>query len=260
MPRFVLQEGMLGPAPLAGVLALTLSLPVYAASNLTCRSHSPPTVVPVVELYTSEGCSSCPPADKWISKLRHEPHAVVLSFHVDYWDYLGWRDRFAQPRFSQRQREQLQVNSARNPYTPQVVINGVDAPRWYGQPAKSILNAPPKASVVSLTMHKEGDLYTATVLGLSSAPAQLAAYWAVTEGPQKTSVKAGENRGEVLSHDFIVRDFQAVNTWRAGAGGLRELSFKTQTPRLDGSVTRHVNLVVVDAQTGRPLQALKLDC
>jgi hypothetical protein len=109
-------------------------------------------------------------------------------------------------------------------------------------------------------MHKQGDLYTATVLGLSNAPAQLAAYWAVTEGPQKTSVKAGENRGEILSHDFIVRDFQAVNMWRAGAGGLRELSFKPQTPRLDSSVTRHVNLVVLDPQTGRPLQALKLGC
>lgn len=259
MLSLISPTAMARPA-LLGLMGLTMSLPLTAATNAVCQANSPLTVVPVVELYTSEGCSSCPPADNWISKLRHEPNVVALSFHVDYWDYLGWKDPFAQALFTQRQREQLQVNGARQPYTPQVAINGIDAPRWYQQPSTAVLSAVAKASPVSLQLRKDGNQYLATVLGLSNAPAQLAAYWAVTEGPQKTSVKAGENRGETLSHDFIVRELQPVANWRAGSGGQHQMSFSPTTTRLDASVTRQVNLVVVDTQTGRPLQAIKLGC
>jgi hypothetical protein len=233
---------------------------MHAAKAATCEARSPLTVVPVVELYTSEGCSSCPPADAWISKLRNEPQAVALSFHVDYWDYLGWKDRFAQPLFTKWQTVQLAVNGARNPYTPQVVINGVDTPRWYQQRATAQVGGATKAASVSLQLQREGGQYQATVLGLSHAPTRLAAYWAVTEGPQQTAVKAGENRGETLSHDFIVRELQPVSAWVAGPTGQHTLNFTPRTTPLETSLTRQVNLVVTDAQTGRPLQAIKLGC
>ncbi len=244
----------------AGMLSVALTAPLLAAPSAICEARSPLTAVPVVELYTSEGCSSCPPADAWISKLRDEPQAVALSFHVDYWDYLGWKDRFAQPLFSKWQAMQLAVNGARNPYTPQVVVNGVDAPRWHQQRASALLTGAAKAAPVSLQLQRDGEQYQATILGLSSAPNRLAGYWAVTEGPQQTAVKAGENRGETLSHDFIVRELQPVSAWAAGPNGQHNLRFTPSTVKLETSLARQVNLVVIDAQTGRPLQAVKLGC
>ena len=234
--------------------------PLHAANATTCEARSPLTVVPVVELYTSQGCSSCPPADRWISQLRDHPQAVALAFHVSYWDYLGWKDRFAQPQFNQRQREQLAVNGARGPYTPQVVVNGRDAPGWHLASTTSLLTAANKPAVVSLQLQREGAAYQAQVLGLSAAPSRQAAYWAVTEGPQQTAVKAGENKGETLSDDFIVRELQPVSAWKAGPGHQQVLSFTPGTTQLNTSVARQVNLVVLDAQTGRPLQAVKVGC
>jgi hypothetical protein len=233
---------------------------LQVAQAATCEARSPLTVVPVVELYTSQGCSSCPPADQWISKLRDQPQAVALAFHVSYWDYLGWKDRFAQPQFNQRQREQLSVNGARGPYTPQLVVNGRDAPGWDLAPAAALLSAANKPAVVALQLQRDGAAYQAQVLGLSTASARLAAYWAVTEGPQQTAVKAGENKGETLSDDFIVRELQPVSAWNAGPGHQQVLSFTPGTTKLDTSLARQVNLVVIDAQTGRPLQAIKLGC
>jgi hypothetical protein len=233
---------------------------LQAAAAATCEARSPLTVVPVVELYTSQGCSSCPPADQWLSKLRDQPQAVALAFHVSYWDYLGWKDRFAQPQFNQRQREQLSVNGARGPYTPQVVVNGRDTPDWHRLSATAMLSAANKPAAVSLQLQREGGTYQAQVLALSTASSRLAAYWAVTEGPQQTAVKAGENKGETLSDDFIVRELQPVTAWNAGPGHQQVLSFTPGTTRLDTSLGRQVNLVVIDAQTGRPLQAIKVGC
>ena len=242
-----------------GLAALSVGL-MQGAKATTCEARSPLTVVPVVELYTSQGCSSCPPADAWLSRLRNEPQAIALSFHVDYWDYLGWKDRFAQPLFSKWQTAQLAVNGARNPYTPQVVINGIDAPRWYQQRATAVIGGATKAASVSLQLQREGGQYQAKIVGLSNAPARLAAYWAVTEGPHQTAVKAGENGGETLSHDFIVRELHPVSAWPAGPSGQHTLSFTPSTTALETSLARHVNLVVTDAQTGRPLQAIKVGC
>ncbi|XVJ70085.1 MAG: DUF1223 domain-containing protein [Rhizobacter sp.] len=173
---------------------------------------------------------------------------------------MGWKDPFAQAQFNQRQREQLSVNGARGPYTPQVVINGRDAPSWDRLPATALLSAANKPAVVSLQLQREGAAYQAQVLGLSSASPRLAAYWAVTEGPQQTAVKAGENKGETLSDDFIVRELLQVSAWNAGPGHQQTLSFTPVTTKLETSLARQVNLVVTDAQTGRPLQAVKVGC
>src|SRR5215208_4087318 len=97
------------------------------ASTALCKAESPATLTPVIELYTSEGCSSCPPADRWLSTLKTgdgNARAVVQAFHVGYWDYIGWIDRFASPAFTERQRQIARRNGQSGIYTPQVVRNG----------------------------------------------------------------------------------------------------------------------------------------
>src|ERR1700709_639060 len=103
--------------------SMLLSAPAHAmAASSQCPSvQSGALRAPVVELYTSEGCSSCPPADRWLSGFKADPSTVALAFHVDYWDRLGWKDRFASAAFTERQSRQQAVNGARFSYTPQVV-------------------------------------------------------------------------------------------------------------------------------------------
>src|SRR6186713_2249044 len=95
-----------------------------------CSAASTRQVAPVVELYTSEGCNSCPPADRWLSNLKADPTVVALAFHVDYWDRLGWKDRFASAALTARQAAQQSSNGARFSYTPQVVVDGRDRTDW----------------------------------------------------------------------------------------------------------------------------------
>ena len=236
-------------------LVAALALPsAYAAPACTARSAA--TLTPLIELYTSEGCSSCPPADRWLSRFKSDPATVALAYHVDYWDRLGWKDRFASPAYTQRQARQQRSNGARFSYTPQVVIDGVDRPDWHG-----IAQAPTAAagSSVVIDMHRVGDRVTARVHAGTAAPAQLAAYWAVTENDHTTTVKAGENHGASLRHDFVVRSVRDVPAWSATAAAPTELQLDIETPA-DPAHPRRINLVVLDARSGRPVQALMLGC
>jgi hypothetical protein len=227
-----------------------------ASAGDTCTAHSAATVAPVVELYTSEGCDSCPPADRWLSKLKADPRVVALAFHVDYWDRLGWKDRFASPAFTGRQAEQQASNGARFSYTPQVVVDGQDRKDWSGiaEPIGQRAAAP-----VDVLLTREGDRVTASVAASSRAPKRLAAYWAVTEQDHVTAVKAGENRGVTLHHDYVVRDYKTVPAWSASATAPQAIAFQLPE-RSDATHPRAVNLVVVDADTGRPVQAAKIGC
>ena len=111
---------------------LSVATGALAQSN-QCSVTSGPTITPVVELYTSEGCSSCPPADKWASSLKEKSASggvVVQAFHVGYWDYIGWVDRFAAPSYTNRQRDIAAKNNLRSIYTPQAVLDGKDWPNW----------------------------------------------------------------------------------------------------------------------------------
>jgi len=232
-------------AALAGAV-----LPVHAQ---TCMAKSGAQTASVVELYTSEGCNSCPPADRWLSALKADPSTVALAFHVDYWDSLGWKDRFASAPNTQRQTRQQAVNGSRYNYTPQVVVNGMDRKDWSGI---ATLPAREPASV-QISLMRSGAQVTATVQ--SSANTRLAAYWAVTENGHSTAVKAGENAGNMLKHDHLVREWQTVPTWAASAGVPAMLQFRSSTA-VDAAHPQQVNLVVVNADTGRPVQALKLGC
>src|SRR5512134_2617035 len=117
--------------PMKTILLLGASLLAAAQAHAAqCRADSPASTTAVVELYTSEGCNSCPPADRWLSSLKGRADVVALAFHVDYWDRLGWADRFASPAYTQRQAARRMSSGAGFAYTPQVLVNGADWRRW----------------------------------------------------------------------------------------------------------------------------------
>ena len=246
---------LIRPATLpCSLLALALLTPAHAAP--ACSARSAATVTPVVELYTSEGCNSCPPADRWLSTLKADAPVVALAFHVDYWDRLGWKDRFASPAYTQRQTEQQRPSGARFSYTPQVIIDGADRPDW----PRAALAAPGRApATIELALVRAGNRIDATVKPLAGAPMRLAAYWAVTEQGHVSAVRAGENEGVTLNHDHVVREYRPVAAWDARSGAPIDLHFEP-SGSADPAHPRQVNLVIVDAASGRPVQAVKIGC
>lgn len=221
------------------------------AERPACRVQRSGSAAIVVELYTSEGCNSCPPADRWLSRVATGPDVVALAFHVDYWDRLGWKDRFASAAFTQRQAEQRRVNGARFSYTPQVVIDGRDRPDWPRLPPP--LAAPVGRTAPDATLERDRDRFVATVRARSGG--EFAGYWAVTESGHASTVTAGENEGSTLHHDAVVREWQPVAAFDAGAPVT--LSFRPDTPA-DPARRRDVVFVLTEARSGRPVQALKL--
>lgn len=243
--------------PAAALLAgCLLSSSVHAAG--TCSVQSAASAATVLELYTSEGCNSCPPADQWVSRVKSEPGLIALAFHVDYWDRLGWTDRFGSAAYTQRQAQQSALNGARFSYTPQVVVNGVDRKDW--PVAASTWQASRRpAAPVSVLLERDAAAIRATVQLLAGAPRQLAAYWAVTENGHVSAVKSGENAGVTLHHDRVVREYLPVPAWTTDPGTIMRLAFTPSSPA-DAGHPRSVTLVVVDPATGRPLQGVELGC
>jgi hypothetical protein len=225
------------------------------AADTTCRLQSGASAPRVVELYTSEGCSSCPPADRWLGQLQGRADVLALAFHVDYWNGLGWKDRFASADYTRRQQQQQAVNGARFSYTPQVVVDGHDRPDW---PSMGLAGGTATAPV-AISLLRDGEHFDASVTASPGAPPRLAAYWAVTEDDHVSAVKAGENAGATLRHAAVVRELQPVAVWLQPVGGTTSLRFSPSLPAMAGK-PRHINLVVLDAASGRPVQAVKLGC
>ncbi|MCY7386617.1 MAG: DUF1223 domain-containing protein [Burkholderiales bacterium] len=185
---------------------------VFAADcSSTQRTTSGPSTIGIAELYTSEGCDSCPPADKWFSTLNVKKDGVVpLAFHVDYWDYIGWKDRFANAAFSDRQRESVRRQGGRTSYTPQVMLNGQDMRPWSDQSRFSarVKSAPaPRANIaLDYTVSGTGlDVALTATLAPTADRADAAVFLAITESNLSNRVTAGENRGVTLKHDHVVR-------------------------------------------------------
>lgn len=221
-----------------------------AIAGPVCQVKSAATLTPVVELYTSEGCSSCPPADKWLSTLKDDAakgRVVAQAFHVGYWDYIGWVDRFANPAFTDRQKQIATWNRQSSIYTPQVVRNGQD---WRSD--KVLGNAEPARAAIEL--HATGDDAFAATVTPAEGVGRWSAYWTVTENGHSSKVKAGENAGEFLKHDFVVRQYVPVGD-RSGPSSLTLRAIHAQADH-----PRQVNLVVFDPKTGRTLQALSAGC
>jgi hypothetical protein len=248
-----------GSAWSAAVLLALAAGAAAAAEPATCEARSAPHQTPLVELYTSEGCSSCPPADRWLSTLptaagrpQGQPPVLAAAFHVSYWDRLGWPDRFASAEFTARQAAQMRPSGARYVYTPQVLVDGRDWRGWPTLPAAA--NAPARASIL---LQRRGDQVLVRVAPGPGAPAQLGLWWAVLEDGHRSAVSAGENRGEQLRHDHVVRRYGQVDPWVAAARQLPPLMVDTNG---EGGRMARLLVVVTDAATGAPLQAAQLAC
>lgn len=159
--------------------------------------------VPLIELYTSEGCSSCPPADRWLSELHHDPDLwtafTPVGFHVDYWDYLGWRDRFAKAEYSQRQRQIAAGASV--VYTPGMFRDGREWRAWRRNADSRISNPPDVGRLNALV---DGEKIMVSFMPVAAVAGPLIAQVAVLGMNLSTEVRAGENRGKTLRHDFVV--------------------------------------------------------
>lgn len=164
------------------------------------------TRVPVlVELFTSEGCSSCPPADELLRKLTAQPfpgaEVIALSEHVDYWNRLGWRDPFSAPQFSTRQQEYARAFGIQGPYTPQIVVDGKS--EFVGSDASRLANAVKQAAQrtkTPISIAIEGERLRA------EAPGAKGDLWlAIAEDGLETNVPRGENAGRRLLHDAVAR-------------------------------------------------------
>jgi len=225
-----------------------------APGTCVARSGATVPVVVVVELYTSEGCDSCPPADRWLGSLRGRADVVPLAFHVDDWDSRDWKDRFAQPKFTRRQKAALRANGARFAYTPQVVVDGRDEPGWSRLPATALQANRPATLDMALTLDDTGIELALTPR--AGAPAALAGYLAVVDDGMQTRVDGGENRGATLRQDSVVREWLPWAWSAAQAGALRFASRTVPEP----GATRHWVAVATDGAYGRPLQAVTLAC
>jgi hypothetical protein len=194
------------------LLAALLAFPAHAAQ---CTSESGPGTTALVELYTSEGCSSCPPADRWLASLgqRYDGGSVVpIALHVDYWDYLGWRDPYAKREFSLRQRKLSQLQRMALVYTPQVMLQGRDFRGWGTKAfdeALARVHARPAAARLKLALLSadanglDVEASAELVRRLDDAVLYLAAYASRLE----SRVTAGENRGRILTHDYVVLEW-----------------------------------------------------
>jgi len=250
---------------LAIFLAILLAMQSVASATsfaAECTAHSGSRTTALVELYTSEGCSSCPPADQWLSKTGDRPHVprggtsglslVPNAFHIVYWDYLGWKDTFGDMRYTERQRQFARVAGATSVYTPQVVVAGRDFPDWRSTEsvtgAIDAVNSKPARANVEIATRAPAIARVTASLAPGVRSDDLALVVAITENGLMTKVKAGENRGEMLRHDFVVRDMVVTPTLATTADF---------TPRADWKLERmNVVAFVQSMKTGEVLQAL----
>lgn len=228
---------------MAGVMAVT-----QGVAQPLCEVKTGPRLTPVVELYTSEGCSSCPPADRWLSTLKGQG-VVAQAFHVGYWDYIGWVDRFASPVYTTRQRDIAARNHLNGIYTPQVVRNGRD---WRDWATAARADLPAKATIAIQRVGSTESYEARVTPGADVKHWQ--AYWTVTEHGHSSRVKAGENSGEFLKHDFVVRQYVPLGRYEGPA------TVRLGAIPLAEGHPRQVNLIVSDPATGDTLQAASLQC
>jgi hypothetical protein len=243
-----------------------LALPGLAAAA-SCKARSGEKTVALVELYTSEGCNSCPPADRWLSGLAgrgYGPERVVpLALHVDYWDYIGWKDPYAKREFSQRQRKLSQLQRMALVYTPQVVLQGRDFPRWgsaaFDTTVAAINARPAKAGIALEILGRTSGALDAQARAELADPAQAgdaALYLALYENRLSSRVTDGENSGRTLTHDHVVLEWQGPFAF--GPDG--RVSERRALALLPKGAPERSGVVgfVQDRRTGEVLQALLL--
>jgi peptide-methionine (R)-S-oxide reductase len=236
---------------LVGVVAAVCS----AQAQTTQTIASGPARVALVELFTSEGCSSCPPAETWFSKLAPSDRVwrdfVPVAFHVDYWDHLGWVDVFARPEFSERQRDYASTWKSEYVYTPAIVWGGNEWRGWAEQAALPVTSG--KVGTLALDVDTGG----VRVRFEPAEPARIGdgvvGHVALLGMGLERRVKAGENRGQTLVHDFVALDYQRVELRRDGAKWTGRGAWR---PTRAAEPARYAAAVWVTASNGvEPIQA-----
>ena len=190
------------------VLMLSImTCPAYGEIN--CIGHSEEKQAQLIELFTSEGCSSCPPADRYISGIKPDMTKVILAYHVDYWNYLGWEDPFSDARYTQRQKFTAAFGQQNSLYTPMIVVNGrVASPDQLGRtiPINQKLSSDANITSSQTVMGNVINLKTSVQIK-PNASANNALFIAIYENNLESHVYAGENSGSTLHHDYVVRQF-----------------------------------------------------
>ena len=239
----------------AGALLLAAACPSIAAEQCVARSGA--TTTPLVELYTAEGCNSCPPADQWMSKRSKDADTNWLAFHVDYWDKEGWTDRFASPGNTLRQRARVLLAGGKDLiYTPQVMVGTNVQANWRsdGRFNRSLEQARQPAPVeLALQAQPQGKSWDVRIdaAPIKGATVPLAEVWLVQYiDDQVSRPRAGENRGVTLHHDRVVH--KQWGPWKLGAGTLsKSVAVEADTPAWG------LTAFVQDAR-GQTLQSLSL--
>ena len=190
---------------------------VSAACGLWLAAVAPVGAEPVVivELYTSQGCSSCPPADEFVAMLASDPRILPLALHVDYWDYIGWADKFAQGKFTDRQRAYAKAVGSRTIYTPQLIIGGQDRIEGFSpeETADRLREHLASGSTIRLTVTREGDqlVIRAEADPQLDAPVRVQL---VRYKPQETvNIERGENAGKTVTYHNIVTSWEGLGNW-----------------------------------------------
>jgi hypothetical protein len=215
---------------------------IFAAES---TFESGETQTSLIELFTSEGCSSCPPAEKWLSALKSNPdlwkRTVPVAFHVDYWDHLGWRDRFSKPEFTSRQQRYAARWGGDSVYTPGFVLNGREWRDWFSGNATTASSK--KVGSLRVTLSHDGKI-SATFVAESTQLRALALNVALLGNDLESDVKRGENTGRKLRHDFAVLLFAEVdmmheaNRW-AGTVALPKQSSQDKSSALAAWITEN---------------------
>jgi hypothetical protein len=248
----------------AGAIALAAAA---GAAEPACSAYTGPHTTALVELYTSEGCDTCPPADRWLSSLFSQgfrPDQVVpLSLHVDYWDYIGWKDPYAKGEFSARQRKLAAMRRPAIVYTPQVVLQGQDFRRWgsdeFGEEVTRINARAARARIALAIRAIEPGAIRTDLSAMLFDPAErrsAAVYLAAYENRLAHDVSAGENKGRRLEHDFVVREWIGPIAF----GDSLKVEQTRALPLLSGVDARNLGVAafVQNRGTSEVLQALML--
>ena len=198
--------------------AIILAFLAGIVGAVPVRAAEAPLVV--VELYTSQGCSSCPPADSYLGELARRPDVLALAFHVDYWNYIGWTDPFASKLASQRQRDYAKHLNLRYVYTPQMVINGAtegvgSEHSTIGMLIKAAAEDKAPRQLVTLKRDPDGKIAVHIDAGQTKEPATV---WLVGyDSEHTTQVLRGENGGQTLRDYQVVRNCESIGTWHGEA-------------------------------------------
>jgi hypothetical protein len=232
-------------------------------ASAQCTSQSPKQTMALIELFTSEGCSSCPPAERWLAQAKtNKPGSTVaLALHVAYWDYLGWKDVFAKPIFAQRQRWLANLNQSSTVYTPGIFINGREAPNWdnndaFASTVTKVNNSLARATI-KITRGLPNQQTKIEALLDSSKETNSGAiqlHVATTSKPFSNKISAGENKGELLEHAHVVDQWAQPVVFAQ--------SPMAQTAITTDKKTSAVVALVQDTKTGSVLQAFAVpaDC